>query len=84
MNRAKNEGNSVRRECPSHIVILSEKHLHGVIQEYAGYFNKARPHQGIGQAIPIKEPPDSQCDADSRVLRFPVLVGLHHDYRKTA
>lgn len=43
---------SVRRECLDHILILSEAHLHGVIKEYVQYYNSARPHQGIGQAIP--------------------------------
>ncbi|MGO9836820.1 MAG: integrase core domain-containing protein, partial [Polyangiaceae bacterium] len=45
---------SVRRECLDHIVILSEAHLRLVLTEYAmSYFNTARPHQGIGQRIPV-------------------------------
>jgi hypothetical protein len=36
------------------LIILSEAHLRHVIAEYAlSYFNTARPHQGIGQRIPI-------------------------------
>ena len=34
------------------LLILGEAHLRRVLREYAGYFNHARPHQGIGQAIP--------------------------------
>ena len=31
----------------------NEAHLRRVLKEYAhGYFNKARPHQGLGQRIP--------------------------------
>jgi transposase InsO family protein len=45
---------SVRRECLDHIVILSEAHLRRVLGEYArSYFNAARPHQGLGQRIPV-------------------------------
>ncbi len=43
---------SVRRECLDHILVLSEAHLRRVLRAYGAYFNAARPHQGIGQAIP--------------------------------
>lgn len=43
---------SVRRECLDHIVILRETHLRRVLTEYWIYFNRARPHQGIGQQVP--------------------------------
>jgi putative transposase len=77
---------SVRRECLDHVLILSERHLHRVIGEYVAYFNRARPHQGIGQRIP--EPPEDILSADmelsSRIVGYPVLGGLHHDYRRIA
>ena len=77
---------SVRRECLDHILILSERHLHRVIGEYVAYFNRARPHQGIGQRIP--DPPEDILSADmelsSRIVGYPVLGGLHHDYRRIA
>jgi hypothetical protein len=45
---------SVRRECLDHIIILSRAHLRHVLVEYSlSYFNTARPHQGIGQQIPL-------------------------------
>ena len=53
-----------------------------VLNAYVGYFNRARPHQGIGQQIP--EPSRSiSCsqDAGSTVIACPVVGGLHHDYR---
>lgn len=77
---------SVRRECLDHVLILSERHLHRVISEYVAYFNRARPHQGIGQRIP--DPPEDILTADrevpSRIVGYPVLGGLHHDYRRVA
>jgi transposase InsO family protein len=76
---------SVRRECLDHVLILSERHLHRVIGEYVAYFNRARPHQGIGQRIP--DPPEDTLSADrssSRIVGYPVLGGLHHDYRRVA
>ena len=77
---------SVRRECLDHLLILSERHLHRVIGEYVAYFNHARPHQGIGQRIP--DPPEDSLSVEtvtaSRVVSYPVLGGLHHDYRRVA
>ncbi len=77
---------SVRRECLDHILILSERHLNRVIGEYVAYFNHARPHQGIGQRIP--DPPEDTLSADmalpSRIVGYPVLGGLHHNYRQAA
>jgi transposase InsO family protein len=84
---------SVRRECLDHVLILGERHLHSVIKEYVQYYNYARPHQGIGQAIPeaVRSPvqvsPPTADGADrteTLILSFPVLGGLHHDYRGVA
>ncbi len=76
---------SVRRECLDHLLILHEKQLHHVLNAYVAYFNQARPHQGIKQQIP--EPKAGSLPADPtgrKVLSFPMLSGLHHDYRRSA
>jgi putative transposase len=76
---------SVRRECLDHVFILQEKQLDRVLHAYVQYFNRARPHQGITQQIPEwygePVPPDH---AGGKILSFPVLGGLHHDYRRSA
>src|SRR5918997_4778 len=43
---------SVRRECLDHVLVLGEAHLRRILTEYVGYFNRARPHQGINQQVP--------------------------------
>jgi hypothetical protein len=45
-------------------------------------FNDARPHQGIGQKIP-SGPPESPA-VGGTIKETPILVGLHHDYRRAA
>ncbi len=76
---------SVRRECLDHLLILHEKQLQRVLNAYVSYFNRARPHQGIKQQIPEQKagsaPEDHAC---GKVLAFPILGGLHHDYRRSA
>jgi putative transposase len=76
---------SVRRECLDHLLIMHEKQLQRVLNAYMHYFNRARPHQGIRQQIPESQArPVPPGHADGKVLSFPVLGGLHHDYRRSA
>jgi Integrase core domain len=74
---------SARRECLDHIIILGERHLRSVLDEYVAYVNESRPHQGLGQKVPVPRIVDSST-ADGRVVAFPVIGGLHHDYRRVA
>ena len=63
-----------------------QHHLQRIIGEYVEYFNGARPHQGIGQRIP--DPRDEGelrvGESRNRIVGYPVLGGLHHDYRWAA
>ena len=51
---------SMRRECLDHILILSEGHLGETVKAYVEYYNRSRPHQGIGQQIPDRGEHDMQ------------------------
>ncbi len=76
---------SVRRECLDHLLILTEAHLRRVLRQYAAYFNRGRPHQGLGQRLPCQaQPPVTAGGAGSRIVAVPVLGGLHHEYRRVA
>jgi len=74
---------SVRRECLDHLLVLGERHLGRVLREYIAYFNRARPHQGLGQALPEPEPGTPGSGARP-VRAIPVLGGLHHTYQRAA
>ena len=76
---------SVRRECLDHVLLLTEAHLRRVLREYVAYFNRARPHQGLGQGVPLPAPaPRVPAGAGGTITASPVLGGLHHDYRRAA
>ncbi len=69
---------------------MGEKHLHRVVKEYVEYYNSARPHQGLRQAIPdragssmqsMQQGPPSNPEVGGKVISLPVLGGLYHDYR---
>ena len=76
---------SVRRECLDHLLILQEKQLNRVLRAYVQYFNQARPNQGIRQQIPEQKAGAVPVQhASGKVISFPVLGGLHRDYRRSA
>ena len=74
---------SVRRECLDHIIILGERHLRSVLDEYVVHFNSGRPHQGIAQRVPLPSGKSSSAKGE-KVVAIPVLGGLHHEYRRAA
>jgi transposase InsO family protein len=75
---------SVRRECLDHIIILGRRHLAHVLGIYSrDYFNRARPHQGIGQRLPVAVATEKFI-AGATIRSVRVLGGLHHDYRVAA
>jgi transposase InsO family protein len=72
---------SVRRECLDHVLILNERQLHRILKEYVSYFNTARPHRSLdGQCLTPINPPS----IGNKITAFPVLNGLHHNYRRSA
>jgi putative transposase len=75
---------SVRRECLDHMLIFGERHLYWVIREYVRFFNRARPHQGIEQRIPEGAASGESAPGTGKIIAFPVLNGLHHNYQRAA
>ncbi len=73
---------SVRRECLDHMLIWGDRHLYCLVREYVTYFNYARPHQGIGQRIPEGGMDVQEKAGKGKIIAFPVLNGLHHDYQR--
>ncbi len=72
---------SAREECLDRLLILGEGHLRRVMREYIGYYNRARPHQGIEQRCPI---PITKRAREGPVKRRDVLGGIVHDYYRDA
>jgi putative transposase len=66
------------------MLIVGESHMYRVIREYVEFFNQARPHQGIAQKIPEGNQPEGKESPKGKIIAFPVLNGLHHDYHRAA
>ncbi len=60
---------TLRREVLDHFLIFNEQHLKRVIKELVEYQNFWRPHQGIGQATPIKA--ESSVNSSGKIIAFP-------------
>jgi transposase InsO family protein len=67
---------SIRRECVDHIVVFGERHLRHVLLSYMNYYNGTRTHLSLTKDAPISR----AAETVGRILRRPILGGLHHQY----
>ncbi len=66
-------------------LLLNERQLQTVLDQYKSYYNGSRPHQGIGQKIPAiaQQSSISERSNDETMLRVVAkaeVFGLHHHY----
>ncbi len=74
---------TLRRECLDHVLILGERHLRGVLAEYARHYNGHRPHQARRQEPPLRESGHA-VDITARIEHRQLLGGLISEYRRAA
>lgn len=74
---------TLRRECLDHVLIFGKRHLRNVLAEYAGHDNSHRPHQGLQQEPPLRQPGHT-LDITARIEHRQVLGGLISEYRHAA
>lgn len=43
---------TLRRECLDHLIVINERHLQLVLQEYAAHYNRGRPHRSLDLVPP--------------------------------
>jgi transposase InsO family protein len=77
---------TLRQECLDHVLVLNERHLQRVLQEYVAYYNMDRPHRSLGLVPPLRgaSPLRAANGPPVRVVARPVLGGLHHVYSSAA
>lgn len=73
---------SMRRECLNHVIVLSERHLRGMLTAYLIYYHEARTHLSLEKDAPT--PRRVQSPGDGRVVVFAEVGGLHHRYERRA
>jgi putative transposase len=75
---------TVRRECTDRMLIVGERHLRMVLDEYLRQYNDHRPHRTLGQQPPSASRPHARQFNAARVERRPILGGLINDYSQAA
>jgi putative transposase len=70
-----------REECLDHLIILNERHLRRVLNEYVAYFNERRPHQGLKQDSPLGL---ESVSVEGPIRCRNVLGGIIRDYYREA
>jgi len=74
---------TLRRECLDHVLILGQRHLREVLAEYARHYNGHRPHQGLQQERPPRQPGHA-VDITARIEHRRVVGDLISEYRRAA
>jgi putative transposase len=74
---------TLRRECLDHLLLLGERHLREVLAEYGQHYNEHRPHQGLQQERPLRQPGHT-VDITARIERRRIVSGLISEYRRAA
>jgi transposase InsO family protein len=74
------------QECLDQPLVLDERHLQRVLQEYVAYYNSDRPHRSLGLGPPLPSAPRLRAPPGppGRIVARPVLGGLHHVYHRAA
>ncbi|MBW8036174.1 MAG: transposase [Planctomycetes bacterium] len=69
------------RQCLDHIIVLNEKHLRAVLDDYINnYYNVSRTHMSLGKDAPVHR----EVQAKGKIASRPINGGLHHVYRRVA
>jgi putative transposase len=73
---------SIRRECLDHVVVISERHLRGILSTYIDYYNGTRTHLSARQGR--ARAPERAAAEPGEVMEVPRVGGLHHEYLRRA
>jgi len=66
------------------MLIVGERHLAAVLDEYTRHFNGHRPHRTLDQRSPVGPRQGAVDPANTRIIRRPILGGLINEYSQAA
>jgi len=69
-----------RRELLDHVIVLNERHLKRLMNEYIRYYHEDRTHLALAKGTPASREAERNPGIGRRVLSMPRLDGLHHRY----
>jgi putative transposase len=69
-----------RRDLLDHIIVLNERHLKRLMNEYVRYYHDDRTHLALEKQTPSGRETETHHDASCKVISMPRVGGLHHRY----
>jgi hypothetical protein len=71
---------SCRREILDHVIVLNEKHLRRLVQDYVNYHHQDRTHDSLHKDTPNRRPAEKRPSPTAKIISGARLGGLHHRY----
>jgi transposase InsO family protein len=68
-----------RRDLLDHVIVLNERHLKRLMNEYVRYYHEDRTHLALAKETPAGSEV-SKPGSGARIIAMPRLGGLHHRY----
>jgi transposase InsO family protein len=73
-----------RRDLLDQVIVLHERHLKRLMNEYIRYYHEDRTHLGLAKETPASRNREINLGSDPKIISIPRLGGLHHRYRVAA
>ena len=69
-----------RRDLLDDVIVVNERHLKRLMNEYVRYYHEDRTHIALAKGTPAGREAIKDTGVDHRVISMPRLGGLHHRY----
>ena len=73
-----------RRDLLDHVIVVNERHLKRLMNEYVRYYHEDRTHLALAKGTPGGREARKSSDTGSKVVSMLRLGGLHHRYELAA
>ena len=73
-----------RRDLLDHVIVLNERHLKRLMNEYVRYYHDDRTHLAPDKGTPAGRDAEKNLDPGRKVISMQRLGGLHHRYNLAA
>ncbi len=69
-----------RRDLLDHVIVVKERHLKRLLNEYVSYYHEDRTHLALDKQTPTGRVPAKNGGVSCGILSTSILGGLHHRY----
>ena len=69
-----------RRDLLDHVIVVNERHLKRLMNEYVRYYHEDRTHLALEKGTPTRRQAVKKPGSGAKIIAMPRLGGLHHRY----